>query len=166
MHPNRIRQVDASYRHSPKEVAPREGLALGKSRLKWYDIAAPDRPVPSVIADMAIGYLQAEHQSGRLELGDELGFVLLHRCGEDFYFLILCTWRGSNELWETVYYKQDDATPGFSLFPRENRHKGTYCVWKMGAVWHETKAWKEYLLSSRDNVAEERYLGDVFAGEV
>ena len=144
------RQIDPDYRHHPKQVIPRENLALGQARLKWYDIAAPDRTVPQSIADMAISYLQAEHRSGRLGLEDELGFVLLHRCGEEFYFLIVCTWRGSNELWESVYYKKDNATPGFSLFPREQRHKGTYCVWEMGAVWHETKAWREYLYSPRD----------------
>ena len=44
------------------------------------------------------------------ELGDlgELGFVVLHRCGESFYFLLVCTWRNENELWETVWAKDGD----------------------------------------------------------
>jgi len=40
-----------------------------------------------------------------------LGFVILHRCEEDFYFLIVCTWRNSNELWQTVLYKDGEAMP-------------------------------------------------------
>jgi hypothetical protein len=166
MRTENTRQVDQAYRHYQKLAAPRAGLALGESRLKWYNIAAADRPVPDGIADMARGYLAAEAAAGRLGLGDELGFVLLHRCGAEFYFLILCTWRGSNELWESVYFKQDDAAPGFSLFPQGIRHKGTYCVWEMGVVWRETKSWKAFLDTPRDQAAEERYLADVFAGDV
>ena len=33
---------------------------------------------------------------------------ILHRCGEDFYFLLVCTWRNENELWETVWAKNGD----------------------------------------------------------
>src|SRR4030095_11816700 len=47
--------------------------------------------------------------------------------------------------WEFVYYKQDAATPGFSLFPREGQHKGAYCVWELGPVWHEQQAWVRFL---------------------
>ena len=41
----------------------------------------------------------------------ELGFVILHRCGEDFYFLLISTWRNENELWETVWAKAGEASP-------------------------------------------------------
>ena len=42
--------------------------------------------------------------------------VVLHRCGSDFYFLIVCTWRNENELWQTVWYKDGDRMDAFAPF--------------------------------------------------
>ncbi len=162
----RFRHVDGAYRHHPKLVTPQDGLDLPGARLKWYDLARAEAPVPDAIRRLARDHLVAEARAGRLELDGDLGFVILHRCDDDFYFLIVNTWRGSNELWESVYYKQDTATPGFSLFPRENRHTGTYCVWELGAVWSEKQAWVRFLGSARDDVAERDYLDDLFTGPV
>lgn len=162
----RLQHVDPAYRHGPKRVLPQALLELGGVRLKWYDLARAETPVPDAIRTLARDYLIAESKHGRLELEGELGFVVLHRCEADFYFLIVSTWRGNNELWESVYYKQDAATPGFSLFPREHRHKGTYCVWELGPVWHEQQAWVRFLTSARDPAAQQAYLDDRFSGSV
>ena len=86
-------------------------------------------------------------------------------CATDDY-LYFVTQRGSNELWESVYYKQNAATPGFALFPREGRHKGAYCVWELGPVWHEQQAWVRFLTSPRDVAAQQTYLDDRFSGSV
>ena len=45
--------------------------------------------------------------------------MILHRCGNDFYFLIVTTWRGNNEVWETVYYKDGERMSDFELWPRD-----------------------------------------------
>jgi hypothetical protein len=161
-----FRHVDAAYRHRPKLVAPQPALELKRARLKWYDLAYPETPAPPEIRALARDYLVAESEAGRLELDGDLGFVVLHRCNNDFFFLIVSTWRGNNELWESVHYKQNAATPGFALFPRERRHKGAYCVWELGPVWHEQQAWVRFLTSSRDAAAERAYLDDRFAGAV
>jgi hypothetical protein len=39
-------------------------------------------------------------------------------------------------------------------------HKGTFCVWEMGAVVHEQQAWIRYLCSARDAAAAQAYLAD------
>jgi hypothetical protein len=158
--------VDPAYRHYPKLVTPQAALELKGARLKWYDLARAERPVPAEIHRMARDYLVAEAEAGRLELNGDLGFVVLHLCGDDFFFLLVSTWRGSNELWESVYFKQNAATPGFTLFPREQRHKGTFCVWELGPVWHEKQAWVRFLTSTRDAAAQQVYLNDCFAGPV
>jgi hypothetical protein len=93
-----------------------------------------------------------------------LGFVILHRCGEGFYFLIVCTWRGSNEVWQTVFYKDGEAMADFALFPRDGDHKPTLCVWELVPVWHEQGAWVRFLTSPRDEAAAEAWLADRFAG--
>lgn len=99
-------------------------------------------------------------------MSDDLGFVLLHRCGAEFYFLIVCTWRQANELWETVYYKQDAKMDRFALFPREEPHIPTFCVWELGVVAHEMQAWSRFLKSARDGAAAGAYLDDRFSGPV
>ena len=134
--------------------------------LKWYDIAPGDEPVPGELRVLARGCLRAAAESGALGLGDDLGFVILHRCGESFYFLIVSTWCNDNELWETVWAKNGEDDVAFRPWPREGTHVPTFCVWELGAVWHEQQAWSRFLRSERDAAAQEDYLRDRYEGEV
>jgi len=154
--------VATDYRHRDKLVTPRGTIQHGKARLKWYDLAPAEEPVPDQVRQLAQRYLS----STPLDLGDDLGFVILHRCGRGFYFLLVSSWRGNNELWESVYAKASDAHPDFALFTFADSHRGTFCVWEMGAVWHEQQAWKRYLRSARDDKAQDAYLADSFSGSV
>lgn len=154
--------VKADYRHQDKVVTPRDVIALKGARLKWYDLAPADLPVPDRIHQMAQDFLRRSE----FDLGDDLGFVILHRCGQEFYFLLVSSWRGNNELWESVYAKASDGHADFALFTFDGTHRGTFCVWEMGAVWHEQQAWKRYLRSTRDEAARAAYLGDSFSGAV
>jgi hypothetical protein len=157
--------VDTAYLHAAKAVRPGPVIALGDSLFKWHDIGPAAGPVPSDVQVLARGTLHAAAESGALDLDDELGFVILHRCGEDFYFLLVCTWRNENELWETVWAKSDDDVT-FRPWPTDGTHRPTFCVWELGAVWHEQQAWSRFLRSERDADAREAYLEDAFAGEV
>ena len=153
--------VGPDYRHAAKRVTPGEAIAPLGTVLKWYAVYPEDRPVPDNIAQMARSYLMKTSLEAR-----GLGFVLLHRCGSDFYFLIICTWRGANEVWETVFYKDGDAMADFALFPREKTHKPTFCVWELALVWHEQQAWVRFLESLRDEAAARVWLRDRYAGTV
>jgi hypothetical protein len=154
--------VGAGYAHRDKFIQPKQRLSIGGRRLKWYDIATPEAGTPPAIHLMARGFL--EKQGGLDQLGD-LGFVILHRCGEDFYFLIVCSWRGNNEIWETVFAKdKDDA--GFRDWSRPGPHLPTFCVWEMGVVAHESQAWIRYLRSKRDEAAIQTWLSDQIEGAV
>jgi len=158
------RSVAADYVHIDKYVTPDKRIAIGATELKWYDLAPEHSPVPAEIKSLALGFLADEFALGNLsELGD-LGFVILHRCGEDFYFLLVQSWRNENELWETVYAKKSTAHEKFESFPVAGQHKGTFCVWELEAVLHEQKAWRKFLRSSRDASARDSYLNDQFAG--
>jgi hypothetical protein len=143
-----------------------EPLNAGNAQLKWYNLARAEDGVPQSIERMARAFLTAEANGGRVGGDRELGFVVLHRCGSDFYFLLLSTWRGSNELWETIFYKENSVMPGFAEYKFDSRHRGTFCVWELGAVGHEQKAWARFLGSERTLQDEERYLGETFAGSV
>jgi hypothetical protein len=156
----------ASYVHGDKFVEPGEAIALPTAILKWYDLAARQMPVEADVRDLARRFLEREGGSGRLDLGSDLGFSILHRCGAEFYFLLVCTWRNENELWESVFAKDNAAARDFRAYPFKTTHRGTYCVWELGAVWHEQQAWRRYLLSQRDEAAKRTYLADNCRGPV
>ena len=159
-------QVRTEYEHISKLIEPAPRLDVGGATLKWYDIAPEDAPVPAEIRELARDALQEASASGALDLSSELGFAILHRCGESFYFLLVSTWRNDNELWETVWAKNGDGEAAFSPWPMEGTHRPTFCVWELGAVWHEQQAWSAYLRSERDAAAQQAYLENAYAGAV
>lgn len=152
------------YDHYPKTVTSSLPATAGGGLLKWYNIAEPTTPVTRETDALARRFLAAETATGRLDLKGELGFTILHRCGGDFHFLLVSSWRNANEMWETVYAKTADAT-NFSLYVLPAPHRATFCVWELAAVNHERQAFGRYLYSARDDAAKRIYLGDVYEGE-
>ena len=130
--------VSEEYRHVEKIACPEPSLALDETVLKWYDIAPDDAPVPLAVRALARRSLRDASRAGMLGDLGELGFVVLHRCGESFYFLLVCTWRNENELWETVWAKDGDGDVFFRPWPIEGAHRPTFCVWELGAVCSRT----------------------------
>jgi hypothetical protein len=158
--------VRADYEHIVKRVTPSSPVVFEGATLKWYDIAPADAPIPSEIHDLARSCLTDGLTTGDFELPDELGFVILHRCGESFYFLLISTWRNENELWETVWAKSGPDDRVFRPWPLARTHHPTFCVWELGAVCHEQRAWTAYLRSTRGETEREEYLASCFAGDV
>ena len=151
--------VDPGYRHVAKHVTSGEPIETEGAVLKGYGLHPADRPIPDEITRLARAYLVRSPLAAR-----GMGFVVLHRCGEGFYFLVVATWRNSNELWETVFYKDGEAMADFAPFPRDEPHKPTYCVWELVPVWHEQQAWVRFLGSMRDEAAAQLWLDDRYAG--
>lgn len=151
--------IDAGYHHQPKRVTPLAPLDTSGAVLKWYGIFPEDRPITDAMTTLARRHLTTTALEAK-----GMGFVLLHRCGEGFYFLIVCTWRNSNEIWETVFYKEGDTMPDFALFPRDGIHKPAFCVWELVPVWHEQQAWSRFLISARDEAAAHAWLDDRYEG--
>lgn len=155
--------VIEGYSHYSKAVTPGSPVPTGGGLLKWYDIAEAATPVTAETCALAQRFLAAETATGRLNLKGELGFVILHRCGADFHFLLVSSWRNANEMWETVYAKTSEA-PDFSLFALPGPHRATFCVWELAAVNHEREAFGRYLFSRRDDAAKRAYLADMYRG--
>jgi hypothetical protein len=157
--------VTPEYRHVEKIATAEPSLALGDAILKWYDIAPEEAPVPLAIRALARRNLRDASHDGVLgDLGD-LGFVILHRCGDSFYFLLVSTWRNENELWETVWAKNGDDV-FFRPWPIDGAHRPTFCVWELGAVSHEREAWARFLCSAREEASKHAYLRDCYSGVV
>jgi hypothetical protein len=152
--------VDAGYRHAGKIYESGDPFEVPGAVLKWYELHTPDMPVPAQVSSLARQCVA----SGAAK-SNGLGFVVLHRCGMDFYFLIVCTWRNSNEIWETVFYKNGDSMDGFAVFSREATHLPTFCVWELAPVMREKAAWERFLLSPRDAAAASDWLADRGGGE-
>ena len=159
-----VASVAGSYVHRDKLITPRGPLTIGATRLKWYDLAVPEQGVEPAVATLARAHLESD--DAVLKLRGDLGFVILHRCGAEFYFLIVNTWVNENEIWEQVFAKENARAPGFALFPRTGAQRPTFCVWELGAVLHEQQAWRRYLYSKRDEAAKVTYLADRFEGTV
>lgn len=157
--------VSDGYRHYRKRIVPREFASHPPVTLKWYDIEFLEFPVADALQKEARTCVAHELSSSSFATSGEVGFVILHDCG-DVVFLLISTWRGNNELWETVYVKYPDLGGTFKLHRENGDHHPTYCVWELGAVVHESHAWTRYLSSERTNDDLETYLADQFAGEI
>jgi hypothetical protein len=158
--------VTHDYRHRSKVATPQPSIMLGDAILKWYDIAPPEAPVPIAIRALARRCLRDGTKCGTLDVDSGLGFVILHRCGDDFYFLLVSTWQNENELWESVWAKSGEADVFFQPWRSDGTHRPTFCVWELGAVGHEREAWTRLLDSTRDEAAKRAYLRDCYSGAV
>lgn len=157
--------VPEGYFYYEKIVTPGDDLALPNAYLKWYDLYPADAPITPEQSAEARAYLAAEVEAGRLKLAHELGFVILHRAGP-VLLLLLTTWRNTNEMWESVYVKPVAQADSYALIEFETSHRGTYCVWELGPVWHERRAWVRFLSSRRDDAAKLDYINDRFSGRI
>ena len=156
--------VTTDYVHIEKMITPAPTITLDGAVLKWYDVAAANAPVPLAVRALARRNLRDASKSGELGLSGDLGFVILHRCGASFHFLLVCTWLNENELWETVWAKPTDEDVSFKPWPREGSHIPTFCVWELAAVCHERREWSNYLLSARNDDARRAYLQSSYDG--
>lgn len=153
-----FKQVEMGYRHYPKRVQPAPALQTPEVYLKWYRIYPEALPISEEERLEAQNYLREELALGRLELSNEVGFAVQHRTPE-WLILYVCTWRGNNEVWETLYHNRLASGEGYKPFQRANTSP-TFCVWVLAAVAHEQKAWSRFLGSARDPSAQENYLHD------
>ncbi len=167
----KLNGVPESYRHYPKHAMPRGVLEIGGAALKLYHLEKAGEPVPPPLAQVARAWLEAQ-AGAAFEPGD-LGFVILHRCGADFHFLLPTIWRGANEAWEAVAYHHGDMA-GFERFDPaypvmsggEIAPRPTFCVWELAIVAHEALAWSRFLATARDEAALAAWRADTLETEV
>jgi len=153
----------ADWAHVDKQIHPGDDLVLPAACLKWYDIRRADQDATPEVTSEAREFLLSEVNGGRLAFQQELGFVLLHRDGKK-YFMLVCVWRDKNEMWQGLYFKDQE---GFEVYPtREGILRPTQCVLELDATSHERRAWSRYLRSSRDEAAKLAYLEDRCTGQL
>jgi hypothetical protein len=157
-------QVSTEYRHYAKLIRPGPALKTSAVYFKWHLIYPESLPILAEQVAEAQAFLRQELASDRLKLSDEVGFVVQHRTPE-WLILYVCSWRGNNEVWETLYQNRIASGLGYQVLGRENTSP-TFCVWVLSAVAHEHRAWTQYLKSARDAAAREVYLHNYLSDEV
>jgi hypothetical protein len=164
------RSVSSDYVHHERLITSGIRIQLPQADLKWYDIHRPEIVIPSALSSESRDFLLKEANGGRLSVQNELGFVMLHLGDEGasrntLAMLFVCTWRGNNELWRSLFTKRLHRDERYLLYDAVG-HVGTFCVWELGAVLHERDVWNRFLCSSRDEEARLAYLDDTFEGLV
>lgn len=151
----------ADWAHTPHRGHPGGHLVLPGAYLKWYDIRGARQDATPAVSDEARAFLRAEEAAGRLEFRRELGYVLLHRCSEN-YFMQVCVWRDRNELVQAIYARTDGGREaGFRPYEQEpGLQLATQDVVELDVTGHERRAWSLYLRSARDTAAKLAYLDD------
>jgi len=157
--------VDPDYVHVTKQITPAAPLVLPDAYLKWYELCRPDQEISADASAGAREFVRAETAAGRLPISGDLGFVIHHLSGEHVHLLLIFTWRGNNEMWESTFYR-DDREDGPFQVTSEGVHRGAMCVWEFGAIAHEHLAWTRYLRSARDEAAKRAYAESSFTGTI
>lgn len=148
--------VDPGYRHVVKEVRPGSPLVLPSAYFKWYLLCRPDQEVDPDVDGQARDFVAG------LGLDGDLGFVIHHLSGEDVHLLLVFTWRGNNEMWESVFVLTEGRFEPMSAAV----HRGAFCVWEFAAIAHEHEAWTRYLRSERGPADKMAYAGSQFTGTI
>jgi len=157
--------IESEYRHYPKRASFVGMVADIRAELKFYHIEQSGAPIPTAISSDALAFVAETAVAG----SDDTGFVILHRCGADFYFLLVSAWRGSNELWEAVHYRQGAMTtfaPFAPAYVEAGAPRPTFCLWELGVVAHEAAAWARLLAAPRGEDERVRWRATTFSGLV
>lgn len=154
--------VAPDYRHTPKNVhpLPAHDVVVPGGRFKWYDVVRDDEAIADAERESARRTVLDALESGAVPAA--LGCVVLHLSG-GYHFLAVWTWRNENELWQTMYVR---GPGGAFRQVGGGGHNPVMCVWEMGPVVHEQRAWVRFLYSARGDRDVEDYLADRMSGPV
>lgn len=157
--------IPEAYTYYKKKIEPGSQLKLSTASFKWYNLYPYDSIITSGQVSESKEFIENEVKSGKLKFENELGFVILHRAGNNL-LLLITSWRNTNEIWETIYFKEAVKEEVYKPMKFKTDHKGTYCVWELGIVWHERNAWVKFINSKRNNESKLNYMSDLFSGEI
>lgn len=157
--------VPASYVHEWRVAEPQEPLVLPNAVFKWYHVRREGATVPDTMDADARAVITDAMHDGMWNPAYGLNFALLH-LSTTHAFLIAGVWRGHQELWERIYYKELAPSSPFKRTDMGGEDAPTACVWEQGVIFHERMAWHRYLFSERTEADKRAWLADTYAGQV
>lgn len=128
---------------------------LGDWRIKVYAIATFGRTARGELVEPAVSLAaKALPQPAMSDDRPGIGFVIAHDAAS-VCFALIYWWQSANELHQRVF-ASPLADPG-NFRPLENAGAG--CVWELGIIDFERRAWLEDVLANPAGPDIERYLG-------
>lgn len=157
--------VPMTYRHEWRVAQAREPLVLPHALFKWYHVHRAGVTIPTEMDVEARAVIHDAASLGTWDPAYGLNFALLH-LSTTHAFLIVGIWRGHQELWERIYYKQLAPSGPFVRTDMGGEDAPAACVWELGVLCHERMAWHRYLFSARGDADKRAWLADTYAGQV
>lgn len=154
-----------AYRHVWKVAEPLDPIVVPGAVFKWHHVHDQDSSVPAELDAEARAVIEAAAAGGEWELSYGLNFALLH-VTRTHAFLIAGVWRGHNEMWERIYYKDLAQSDGFLPTEPAGGATAACCVWEMGVIYHEHQSWRRFLFSGRAAADKQAWLADTYTGRV
>jgi len=141
----------APYRRRPLRFIGRE--RLGDWRIKVYGIALPGRaPRPELVEATLSLAAEALPRPAVAEDRYGAGFVIAHDAMESCIGLVYW-WEQLNELHQRVFVGPKDRPDGMTAL----RHPAAGCVWELGILDFERRAWVEDVLANPAGPDLDRY---------
>ncbi len=157
-------QVAADHVHVLKVASPAAPLLTPTASFKWHLVNPAADTFSLADVQQAQQRIARDLADGRLTLQQEVGYVVQHRTASRD-ILYVCSWRGNNETWETLYSRDRERNGAYEMAQRPS-HTATFCVWVIPLVMHEQGAWLTYLRSKRDAHSQSAYFEHMFSGVV
>jgi len=135
---------------------------LGDWRIKVYGIAMFGRTTRSELVEAAVS--QAAKTLPQPAVSDDrpgIGFVIAHDAASVCFGLIYW-WQSANELHQRVFVSPL-AEPGNF---RRYENPGAGCVWELGIIDFERRAWLEDVLANPEGPDIDRYLSRALNADV
>lgn len=157
--------VPATYRHEWRETTSQEPLLLPESIFKWYHVHRASTPVPTDIEEEARELVAEAMATSGWDSSYGLNFAMLH-VSTEHAFLLCGVWRGHQELWERIYYRELADGASFHRTDMGGEDAPLGCVWELGVTCHERMAWHRYLFTERTDADKRAWLNDLYEGRV
>ncbi|MGI8687507.1 MAG: hypothetical protein ACR2M3_02915 [Thermomicrobiales bacterium] len=156
--------VPMAYTHEWRVAEPREALVLPGAVFKWYHVHREGVVIPATM-DAEARAVITEAAAGDWDPAYGLNFALIH-LSTTHAFLIAGVWRGHQELWERIYYKELTSPSPFTRIAMDGEDTPAACVWELGVICHERMAWHRYLFTGRAEADKRAWLRDTYTGRV
>ena len=157
-----VGNINHIFKNPVRRVKPIGFLTTPKLVLKQYDMYTEKSSSMSAINSMD-RFLLNEIDNNKLDPKLGLGFVILSKD-----MLNVARWDNKypivafNNLYEFPEKERNNMNPT----PLSVDNSGGYCVWELGIVNHERKAWMKYLNSKRTDKDKLKYLNDFLEGRI
>ena len=130
--------------HRPRPVRFLELLETNDQVAKVYGISAEaERPDPSLIAAARALASRELPRGGDGASAYGIGFVIIHQAA-DFAFVLIDWWYGENEIHQKLFSAPLDDLGAL----RPHGKPAIGCVWELGVVDFERRAWLEHVLAN------------------